>query len=123
MYGTAIAPATAEKLRQSLAPLRGGINGLLNSTATTWKIARSASLDAASKFGAPILAERLLVWREQALQDGTQPMSDAIRSQLVGYFPKTLLDSVRYRIGWNRTMHAGLFRLINIRALALFIVS
>jgi Domain of unknown function (DUF4157) len=48
-------------------------------------------------------------------------MPDGIRKQLVGYFPETLLERVRYRIGWSERwpLHAGLFRLIDIRALAL----
>jgi Domain of unknown function (DUF4157) len=89
--------------------------------AAAWQTTKAASLEAAVETGAPLLEERIVTWRQQALDDGTQPMPRAIREQLAGYFPVMLLDRVRYRIGWSerRTLQSGLFRLIDARAVAL----
>ena len=72
-----------------------------NWAAKTWQTNKSATLNTAVEFGAPILADRIAIWRQQAIEDGTQPMPDGIRKQLVGYFSEALLERVRYRIGWS----------------------
>jgi Domain of unknown function (DUF4157) len=117
----AIGTATANKLHDPPTTVRDGVAALHSLTAKTWQTTRSASLETAAEFGAPILADRIFTWRRQAIEDGTQPMPHAIREQLVGFFPETLLDRVRYRIGWSqrRPLQSGLFRLVDARALAL----
>lgn len=100
--------------RQAIAATRSWV-------AKTWEGGKSAAWTIAAEAGAPLVAGGILVWRQQAITDGSQPMPDRIREELVGYFPKALLDKVRYRIGWNErwALHASLFRLTNVRALAL----
>lgn len=105
-----------------LTMVRRAIAAMRSWAAKRWQAEKSAALDTVVESGAPILARGILNWRRQAITDGTQPMPDEIREQLVGYFSEALLARVRYRIGWNErwALHASLFRLINVRALALF---
>jgi hypothetical protein len=102
------APTSA--LDGTLAKWRGGVLAL-----------GRLGADVAVEAGAPIIEKWIVPWREQALEDGTQPMRPAIKEQLVGYFPEALLDRVRYRIGWGdgRAMQSSLFHLLDARAVSL----
>jgi uncharacterized protein DUF4157 len=93
--------------------------GMLN--ADVWRTTKAASVERAVEAGAPIIEKWIVAWRDQALEDGTQPMPATIKEQLVGYFPEALLDRVRYRIGWGegRPMQSSLFRLAGARAVSL----
>jgi Domain of unknown function (DUF4157) len=120
--GTGLGIAAADNVRDPLTMGREAVAAMRNWAAKTWQTTKSATLDTAAEFGAPILANRIAIWRKQAIEDGTQPMPVGIREELVGYFSEALLDRVRYRIGWSERwpLHASLFRLIDVRALALF---
>jgi hypothetical protein len=120
--GSGLGTAAADNVRDPLTMGREAIAAIRNRAAKTWQNTKSATLNTAAEFGAPILAQRIGIWRQEAIEDGTQPMPVGIRKQLVGYFPEALLDRVRYRIGWSERwpLHASLFRLIDVRALALY---
>jgi Domain of unknown function (DUF4157) len=116
-----IGPAPANTLGGALAKLRGGVLALGMLGADVWRTTKAASAERAVEAGAPIVEKWILSWRDQALEDGTQPMRSTIKEQLIGYFPEELLDRVRYRIGWGegRPMQSSLFRLLGARALSL----
>jgi hypothetical protein len=113
--------AAADKVHHPPTMVSEAIAAMRNWAAKTWQTNKSAALHTAVELSAPILADRIVIWRQQAIKDGTQPMTDGIRKQLVGYFSETLLERVRYRIGWSErwSLHASLFRLVDVRALAL----
>jgi Domain of unknown function (DUF4157) len=116
-----IGATPANALDGTLGEWRGGVLALGALGADVWKTAKAASVERAVEAGAPIVEKWIVTWREQALEDGTQPMPPAIKEQLIGYFAETLLDRVRYRIGWGvgRPMLSSLFRLLDARAVSL----
>jgi hypothetical protein len=116
-----IGAAPVNALDGTLGEWRGGVLALGALGADVWKTAKAASVERAVEAGAPIVEKWIVTWRKQALEDGTQPMPPAIKEQLVGYFSETLLDRVRYRIGWGdgRPMPSSLFRLLHARAVSL----
>ena len=87
----------------------------------TWQTARSAGLGLTVDVGASLLQQQIVAWRERAIEDGTQSVPGAMKRQLVGYFPESLLDRVRYRIGWSTSysLQSGLFRIFSPKAVAL----
>ena len=89
--------------------------------ADVWEASKAATMEKLVETGAPIIEKWIVTWRDGALADGTQPMPPAIKEQLVGYFADTLLDRIRYRVGWadGRPMQSSLFRLLDARALSL----
>ena len=53
----------------------------------------------AAEGGGPILERWILISRDEALREGTEPLPVAMKEMLLGFFPETLLERVRYRIG------------------------
>jgi hypothetical protein len=100
---------------------RGAVIALRALGADVWETTKAASMERLVETGAPIVENWIVTWRDRALQDGTQPMPPAIKEQLVGYFADTLLDRIRYRVGWadSRPMQSSLFRILDARALSL----
>jgi hypothetical protein len=99
---------------------RGRVLALATLGAEAWKTTKVASMERFVEAGAPILEKWIVTCRDQALEDGTRPMPPLIRQRLGGYFANTLLDRVRYRVGWGdgRPMQSGLFHLLNAKAVS-----
>ena len=116
-----IGAAPASALEGRFAKWRGDVLALSTPGTDVWRTTKAASVERAVEAGAPIVEKWIITWREQALEDGTQPMRPAIKERLVGYFPEALLDRVRYRIGWGdgRATQSSLFHLLNARAVSL----
>lgn len=55
--------------------------------------------DAATQTAATLLRNAILRSRSEAIRAGVQPIPLQIRSALRGFYPDTLLDRVRYRVG------------------------
>lgn len=55
----------------------------------------------AAEGGGPVLERWIMASRDEALRDGAAPPPPAMKTMLLGFFPETLLDRVRYRIGWG----------------------
>ncbi|MCW5700914.1 MAG: hypothetical protein KIT00_13850, partial [Rhodospirillales bacterium] len=49
--------------------------------------------------GGPGLAKLIRASRDAAIKEGVRPIPPAMRARLSGFFPDTLLDRVRYRVG------------------------
>jgi Domain of unknown function (DUF4157) len=55
----------------------------------------------AAEGGGPVLERWIIASRDEALRDGTASPPAAIKKMLLGFFPETLLDRIRYRVGWG----------------------
>jgi Domain of unknown function (DUF4157) len=55
----------------------------------------------AAEGGGPILERWIMASRDEALRDGAAPLPTPMKKMLLGFFPETLLDRVRYRVGWG----------------------
>lgn len=55
----------------------------------------------AAEHAGPWLERWIIASRDEALADGTAPVPPAMREMLLGFFPQSLLDRVRYRVGWG----------------------
>lgn len=51
--------------------------------------------------GGPVLERWILASRDEALREGTAPIPAEMKAMLLGFFPESLLDRVRYRTGWG----------------------
>jgi|APTNR8051073442_1049403.scaffolds.fasta_scaffold10978_3 hypothetical protein len=105
---------TPERLLQSLAPL-------LSAGADLWREVQAAGRETGADAGAPLLARWIETARSDAVTAGTRPIPPEIRAQLIGFVSPSLMDRVRYRIGWpeHRALSGGVFRRLRIRAVAL----
>lgn len=79
------------------------------------------ALDMAVDVGAPPLASWIAASREEALAEGVEPVPAAVRTDLAGFFPSSLLDQVRFRIGWGsaRSLQGHVFRFHRTKAITL----
>jgi len=67
----------------------------------TFELAQHAALDSAAKQATPTVVAAISASRKAALDAGTEPIPPAILRRLTGFFPKAMLDTVRYRVGWG----------------------
>lgn len=77
---------------------------------------RQAAVDRAVGMATPVLAGWIAAQRD-ALAPGAAPPPPAMVALLRGYFPASLLGSVRYRIGWPESAAGVAFRLADARAI------
>jgi uncharacterized protein DUF4157 len=115
-----IAAESADTPDGALGKWRGRVLALATLGADVWNTTKAASMERFVETGAPILEKWIVTCRDQALEDGTRPMPPSIKERLGGFFPNTLLDRVRYRVGWGdrRPMQSSLFRLLNAKAVS-----
>jgi hypothetical protein len=116
-----IGAESADMLDGALGKWRGDVLALGTLGADVWKTTKAASMERFVEAGAPILEKWIVACRDQALENGTLPMPPSIKERLRGYFANTLLDRVRYRVGWadGRPMQSSLFRLLDAKAVSL----
>jgi hypothetical protein len=55
----------------------------------------------AADHGGPILERWILASRDEAIREGVLPIPPEMKAMLLGFFPESLLDRARYRIGWG----------------------
>ena len=70
----------------------------------------------------PLLTNAINLSRGDALRNGVQPIPEDFKQALAVYFPRSLLDTVRYRIGGggDLTLQVNAFRYGHADAIALF---
>jgi hypothetical protein len=76
---------------------------------------------AAAEGGGPLLERWIMISRDEALRDGTEPLPATMKGMLLGFFPEALLDRVRYRVGWGSktTLQGYVFGIADTKGITL----
>lgn len=85
------------------------------------QVAQRAAIDAAGDDATATLVRAIETTQAVSLAAGTEPIPAVIRRKIVGFFPKPMLDEIRYRIGWTepRPPLAPLFLIPQVKAMTL----
>lgn len=96
-----VGEASQTRVHADVERLKAALLGDDAALTRTFQLAQNAALDTAAKQATPTVVAAIKASRKVALDTGTEPIPPAILRRLTGFFPKSMLDTVRYRVGWG----------------------
>lgn len=116
-----IGEEAAGSLADTVARLSAAMMALDAMGETAAEETKTRALDAAVDIAAPLLQQWIVASRDEAVAEGVEPIPDAVRETLSGFFSASLLKGVRYRVGWgsSRTLQGHVFRFHGTKAITL----